>query len=78
MFSSMLLGGSCWRFQVSLGGECGQGVEAEQLIVTDSFSFRSPEISILGLGGESGVLNQTFYTKEYSILVSTSDLHLQM
>lgn len=38
---------------MSSGGECGQGVIAEQVIVTDSFSFRSPEISILGLGGES-------------------------
>ncbi len=59
VFSSILLGASCWRFQVSWGGECGQGVKAEQVTVTDSFSFRSPEIWIVGLGGESVVSNQT-------------------
>lgn len=59
VFSSIMWWESGWRFQVSWGGECGQGVEAEQLIETDSFSFTSPEISILGFGGESVVSNQT-------------------
>ena len=42
---------------MSLGGECGQGAGAEQVTVTDSASFRSPEISMVGLGGESVILH---------------------
>ncbi|KAF3836076.1 hypothetical protein F7725_028634 [Dissostichus mawsoni] len=45
------------RVQVRLGGECGQGAGAEQVTVTDSASFRSPGISMVGLGGESVVLH---------------------
>jgi len=62
VFSSIMAGASCWRFQVSLGGECGQGVDAEQLTETHSFSFRAAGISILGFGAESVVSNHTFHT----------------
>lgn len=50
-FSSILLGGSFWRVHVSSGGDWGHGATAEHVIMADSFSFRGPEILILGLRG---------------------------
>lgn len=55
------------RFHVSLGGERGQGVGAEQVTLTSWFSFSSPEISILGLGGESGSKRNRFSTETQKI-----------